>query len=49
MGLFREFVLYLRMRRVWWIAPIFLVMFVLSGFIVFAEKSAILPFIYALF
>ena len=49
MGLFTEFWLYLRHRKKWWITPIFVVLIGLSGFILWAESSAVLPFIYALF
>ena len=49
MGLFGEFWLYLRHRKKWWITPIFVVLIGLSGFILWAESSAVLPFIYALF
>lgn len=49
MGLFSEFWLYLKTRKVWWITPIFVVLLGLSFFIVAAESSAVLPFIYALF
>ena len=49
MALFREFWLYLRQRKVWWITPIFVVLLALSIFVVTVESSAVLPFIYALF
>ena len=49
MGLFTEFWLYVRQRKVWWITPIFVLLLGLSVFIIAAESSAVLPFIYALF
>lgn len=49
MELLGEFWLYLKTRKVWWITPIFIVLLGLSVFIVAAESSAVLPFIYALF
>ena len=49
----KEFVLelwgYFRERRKFWLIPIFLVLFLLGAFIVFAEGSTIAPFIYTVF
>ena len=45
----REFWLFLRSRKKYWLLPIVLIMAVLAGLIVFAEGSAIAPFIYTLF
>ena len=33
----------------WWLTPMLLVLFVFAGLIVFAQSSAIAPFIYTLF
>jgi hypothetical protein len=33
----------------WWLTPMLLVLFVFGGLIVFAQSSAIAPFIYTLF
>jgi len=40
---------FLRVRKRFWLAPVLLVMFVLGGLLVFAQGSAIAPFIYTLF
>jgi len=33
----------------WWLTPVLLVLLIFSGLIVFAQSSAIAPFIYTLF
>lgn len=33
----------------WWLTPMILVLFIFGGLIVFAQSSAIAPFIYTLF
>ena len=48
-GFLLEFWLFLRERKKWWLAPILLVLGILSLLIVFTEGSAIAPFIYTLF
>ncbi len=40
---------FLRYRKKWWLGPILLVLLLLAIFIVFAESSAIAPFIYTIF
>ena len=40
---------YMRARKKFWLAPIIIVMVLLGGLIVFAEGSAVAPFIYTLF
>lgn len=47
--LLKEFYLFMRERKKWWLAPIFLVLLLLSLFIVLTEGSALMPFIYAVF
>ena len=44
-----EFWQFLKVRKKLWLLPIALVLLLLGGLIVFAESSAIAPFIYALF
>jgi hypothetical protein len=44
-----EFLIFLRKRKKWWLAPIILFLFLFSTLIVLTEGSAIAPFIYALF
>lgn len=40
---------FLRVRKKYWLAPILVLMALLGGLIVFAQGSAIAPFIYTLF
>ena len=40
---------FLRQRKKLWLAPIIMVMMLLGGLMVFAQGSAIAPFIYTLF
>lgn len=47
--LIREFGLFLKEDRTWWLAPILVVLAGLSAFIIFVQGSALAPFIYALF
>ena len=48
-GLIAELWAFMRIRKKWWLAPIFLVLGLLSLLIVLTEGSALAPFIYALF
>lgn len=45
----REFWRFLRVRKKYWLAPIVLVLVVLSLLIVVTQGSALAPFIYSLF
>ncbi len=40
---------FMRVRKKFWLAPLVLVMLLLGGLIVFAQGSAVAPFIYTLF
>lgn len=40
---------FLRVRKKFWLAPIVLVMLLLGTLIIFAQGSAVAPFIYTLF
>lgn len=40
---------FLRVRRKLWLLPIVLVMLLLGGLMIFAQSSALAPFIYTLF
>ena len=48
-SLLSEFWEFLKVRKKYWLAPIVLVLILLSALIVFTEGSAVAPFIYALF
>jgi len=45
----REFWLFLRVRKKWWLAPIVLVLGLMGLLIVATQGSALAPFIYTLF
>jgi hypothetical protein len=40
---------FIRFRKKWWLAPILFTLVLLGVFVVFAETSALAPFIYSLF
>jgi hypothetical protein len=40
---------FMRERKKFWLAPIILIMVLLGGLVVFAQGSALAPFIYTLF
>jgi hypothetical protein len=46
---FREFLLFLRVRKKFWLLPLILLVIIFGGFIIFAKGSAVAPFIYTLF
>lgn len=45
----KEFWGFLKVRKKWWLTPIFLFLILLGALILFTEGSALAPFIYALF
>jgi len=49
MSLLKEFWLFLRVRKKWWLLPIIVVMLLLGTLLVFAQGSALAPFIYTIF
>lgn len=49
MSLVAEIFRFLRARRKYWLAPVFLVLAMLGGLMVLAQGSAVAPFIYTLF
>ncbi|MEO8451679.1 MAG: DUF5989 family protein [Gemmatimonadota bacterium] len=48
-NLAREFWRYMRVRKKMWLLPIILLMALVGGLLVFAQGSALAPFIYSLF
>jgi hypothetical protein len=48
-GLVREFALFLKHDRTWWLAPVLVALVGLSAFIIFVQGSALAPFIYSIF
>jgi hypothetical protein len=49
MSFFSEFWDYMRVRKKFWLLPVFMVMIVLGGLLVLSQGSAVAPFIYTLF
>ncbi|MBF0620609.1 MAG: hypothetical protein HQL54_01650 [Magnetococcales bacterium] len=49
MSFFAELWLFLRVRKKFWLLPILLMMILLGGILIFAQGSAVAPFIYTLF
>jgi len=48
-SLAREFWAFMRVRKKWWLLPIIVIMALVSTLLVFAEGSALAPFIYTIF
>ena len=49
MSLYKEFWLFLKKEKKWWLVPMIVMLLLLGALIVFAEGSAIGPFLYTLF
>lgn len=49
LSILKEFWDFLKVRKKWWLTPIIIVMLLLGTLIVFAQGSAVAPFIYTLF
>ncbi|MDD5217787.1 MAG: DUF5989 family protein [Candidatus Omnitrophica bacterium] len=49
LSILKEFWDFLKIRKKWWLTPIILVLLLLGALIVFAQSSAVSPFIYTLF
>jgi hypothetical protein len=49
MSLLRELWAFMRVRKKWWLLPIILVLLSVGGLLVFAQGSALAPFIYTIF
>lgn len=49
MSFLRELWAFMRERKKFWLAPIFLIMALLGALIILAQGSAVAPFIYTLF
>ncbi len=49
MPLMREFWRFMRIRKKFWLLPVFLVLGVFGGLLVLAQGSAVAPFIYTIF
>ena len=49
LSIFSELWAFMRVRKKWWLAPIMIMLILLSTLIVLTQGSAIAPFIYTLF
>lgn len=49
MSFLREFWDFMRVRKKFWLMPIFVMMFLFGGLIVLTKGSAVAPFIYTVF
>jgi hypothetical protein len=49
MSIFRELLTFLWQRKLWWLAPMVIVLVLFGLLLVFTQSSAIAPFIYSLF
>lgn len=49
LGFLREFWAFLRVRKNFWLLPVFLVMALFGGLMLFTQSSAVAPFIYTIF
>ena len=49
LSIIRELWDFMRVRKKWWLAPIFATLIMLGLLIVMTEGSAVAPFVYALF
>jgi hypothetical protein len=49
MGILKELWAFMRVRKKYWLWPVFLMMAVLGALIVLTQGSAVAPFIYTLF
>jgi len=49
LSLARELWAFMRVRKKWWLLPILVVMLLVGALLVFAQGSALAPFIYTIF
>jgi len=49
LSIIKEFWIFLKDNKKWWLLPIVIVFLLLGALILFSESSAVVPFIYALF
>lgn len=48
-SIIKEFWYFLKVNKKWWLLPIVIILLLLGLLIIFAQSSAVAPFIYALF
>ena len=49
MSIIKELWAFMRVRKKFWLLPVILVLLLLGGLLIFAQGSAVAPFIYTLF
>jgi hypothetical protein len=49
MGIISDYIMFLKVRKKWWILPLAFCLVVLGLLMVLTESSSLAPFIYALF
>lgn len=49
LGIFGELWAFMKVRKKWWLGPIFLMLLLLGLLVVFTQGTAVAPFIYTLF
>jgi len=48
-GIAKEFLFFLKQEKKWWLIPLVVIFMLIGLFIIFAESSALAPFLYPLF
>jgi len=49
MGIMGELLMFFWQRKWWWLTPMILMLLLFAGLVIFAQSSAVAPFIYTLF
>lgn len=49
MSMLKEFWLFMKVRKKWWLLPIIVAMVLVGSILVFAQGSVLAPFIYTIF
>ncbi len=49
MSFLRELWAFMRVRKKFWLLPVFIMLFLFGGLLILAEGSAVAPFIYTIF
>jgi hypothetical protein len=49
LGIFRELLVFLWQRKLWWMIPMIVVLILFGLLLIFTQSSAVAPFIYTLF
>jgi hypothetical protein len=48
-ALLKELWMFMKVRKKWWLLPVIIVMLLVGALLIFAQGSALAPFIYSLF